>query len=965
MSHRHPRRSARASRWTIAITTLFMLGSLLPLSAATALAAPPAAGAAASGFLFYKHQTPQPICASLGLIVNDGPFYTPEDCGFAVFGVSGAPTTANVQVALQGPDGVTFATVNAPYDEVDANWSFPITPAPSWPAGWITAVASVDGEEAGRTTFGHKLLGAEITVDAAGAPYAPGDDLTTNVQIGQMDNTTDAVGATRTGVAARFSLVVITPGGEVRPVPGGPITASSSGTATVTIPGALTADLQGNPDAGFEVVAAVAAVDASYTDPSTGAWAAGEAGRLGVSLLDSPDRLALRASFVSSVGWVKPGDAYPFRIFVTNAMTTAASNVSVSIAAPPSSRFIDATPLNGGGTANVSDGSVTWNIGTIPAANEAGPQVRTLVVTARAFGLNADPEVVWKDLSTTATLSYAGQPGSITSTTHGPKVIPPEGGYDTARYGDKPFPMVPVEYIDLNRQSNETWDNDSEKLDRVVNDPAFEGSTYNLYQEMSFGQLHPHGTVPSAGIASATFSDYEPGFDFTTPDRTDPFGGTECRGATLAEAPGTIGSAAFDTRISDGWYQLPATTEYYGGDWPVFSSTTLGIDGACGPLGKSVFDAAQIADPEINYDDYDSDKDGVVDFFMLVFVGCGGNGGSQVGPVFCPYFTDNPSYDNIWPHSSSLEAQYTDEATGLRGYISDDQLTDLEEVPQCWTDAEYLQYADCAANGGSGRDDLPVYVRVGPYNVNPETVFQAASVISHEYGHHLGLPDFYNNDGVVYADMNLMASDYSQHMTVFGKQDLGWVVPEFLQPGESVTVEDWQEIKADTGEIHWQTPERDPVHALGRERRPEHPQRAGLRPEARRANPPRPGPGAAGRERLVVRPRERLRLLADRRPQPGPLPAGARRRPRGDAGDARVPVQLGHRVGLGLRLRPDRHEQPRLHEPAVRARLHDREGLQPQQDRMPERARQRPHRHERRLAAGRAVRDGRAGAERQ
>ena len=74
------------------------------------------------------------------------------------------------------------------------------------------------------------------------------------------------------------------------------------------------------------------------------------------------------------------------------------------------------------------------------------------MVEARAAGLVADPEVVWKDLSTTATLTYAGQPAQITSTTHGPKVIPPEGGFDTARYGDKPFPIVPVEYIDLSRQ---------------------------------------------------------------------------------------------------------------------------------------------------------------------------------------------------------------------------------------------------------------------------------------------------------------------------------------------------------------------------------------------------------------------------------------------------------------------------------------------------------------------------------
>ena len=39
---------------------------------------------------------------------------------------------------------------------------------------------------------------------------------------------------------------------------------------------------------------------------------------------------------------------------------------------------------------------------------------------------------------------------------------------------------------------------------------------------------------------------------------------------------------------------------------------------------------------------------------------------------------------------------------------------------------------------------IPVYVRVGPYNVNPETAIDNASVISHEYGHSLGLPDYYS-----------------------------------------------------------------------------------------------------------------------------------------------------------------------------------------------------------------------------
>ncbi|HUR16490.1 MAG TPA: CARDB domain-containing protein, partial [Candidatus Limnocylindrales bacterium] len=224
------------------------------------------------------------------------------------------------------------------------------------------------------------------------------------------------------------------------------------------------------------------------------------------------------------------------------------------------------------------------------------------------------------------------------------------------------------------------------------------------------------------------------------------------------------------------------------------------IDGACGPTGQAVYDAAVVADPEIDYNDYDLDKDGVVDFFMLVFVGKGGNGDSQINGEPAPY-------DNIWPHSSSLEYSYSQPVTGLKGFVSDDQLKSLKGVPQCFKDATYTAFDACAANGGTGQNDKPVPVRVGPYNVNPESAIDQASVISHEYGHHLGLPDYYSTSYTTYNDWNLMATDFSQNMTVFSKQDLGWVVPEFLQPGETRTVTNWEEIKNDTGEIHWQRPD--------------------------------------------------------------------------------------------------------------------------------------------------------------
>ena len=91
------------------------------------------------------------------------------------------------------------------------------------------------------------------------------------------------------------------------------------------------------------------------------------------------------------------------------------------------------------------------------------------------------------------------------------------------------------------------------------------------------------------------------------------------------------------------------------------------IDSGCGPTAKAAYDAAVVADPDIDYSDFDTDKDGVVDFFEIIFQGCGGNGASQLGPAGGCSPADTG--DNIWPHSSSLEYSYSDPATGLTGYI--------------------------------------------------------------------------------------------------------------------------------------------------------------------------------------------------------------------------------------------------------------------------------------------------------
>ncbi len=773
-----------------------------PLPAAAAGSEPHIAG----GFEYIKTFASAPAqCAYNGGFFSN--FFVRGDCVRIDFSVTNTSTGSHtISVQLRSADGTTLVQTIAPTKLSGANndWyaTTPIDGAGNWPAGRIVVRVLADGQSAGEGGFFFNALGAVVNPGAlaSGDRYEPGEDIPLNGSISELNDL--AANTQMTGVAAAFKIRVLDPEGDqlfLSPT----LTANSDGTlpAGLKIPGSATAAVTATAEQNYQALLAIEVVDATYTDSgltvelpprAKGAFAGDPAGTGAVMLQDVPATLLLETLYASPTGWVKPGEEFPFRVFVSNYTNSARNNVTVTIPKPPSLTFVGVNPLGGAGSANTGGGNtVTWNIGTLAAATSGGPTVATLVVRARAATLAQDPEIVWKDLSSTARLTYTGGPAGLTSSTHGPKVIPPSDEYETARYGDKPFVMVPVDFTDRKHSADHTGD----ALARKVNSPATAGSTFNLYQEMSYGQLYPNGVVPSVGIGSRGF-DYAPGFEFSTRDPLKP----TCRGTTYGDLPQPVeeavyGTPAYPERISDGWYQLPGDTEYYGGDFPAF---TLGvgstIDGACGPTSKSVYDAAVIADPEIDYNEFDLDKDGVVDFFMMVFAGIGGNAGSQ---------TSVPPYDNIWPHSSSLEYYYTQQGTGLKGYVSDDQLKSLDGTPQCFTNATYTEHAACGAGGDSSK---PVYVRVGPYNVNPEAAIDQASVIAHEYGHHLGLPDFYSTSYTTYNDWFLMASDYSQHMTIFGKQEMGWVVPDYLQPGETRNVPSWKEIKNDTGQIRWQTP---------------------------------------------------------------------------------------------------------------------------------------------------------------
>ena len=307
--------------------------------------------------------------------------------------------------------------------------------------------------------------------------------------------------------------------------------------------------------------------------------------------------------------------------------------------------------------------------------------------------------------------------------------------------------------------------------------------------------------MPSAGIASADFGSYPPGFEFT--NRAVP--GNTCVGHTYEDLPGgATANPLYTERITNGVYNLPGDTGYYGSDSNgtavIGAAGGVGalqnIDSGCGETGKLVYDAASLADPEIDFSDYDTDKDGLVDFFMVVFAGCGGHGASQLSIAGCAY--PGAPYDNVWPHSSSLEYGYSDPVTGKPGFVTDDQLKTLKGEPLWYTDTTYT-----TTTTTPGPDNLKVFVRVGPYNVNPETAIDFASVISHEYGHSLGLPDFYSTGTrETYGDWNLMATDKSQNMDAYSRQELGWVVPEVLdssRPETGIT-----DSKQDINEITWQ-----------------------------------------------------------------------------------------------------------------------------------------------------------------
>ena len=168
----------------------------------------------------------------------------------------------------------------------------------------------------------------------------------------------------------------------------------------------------------------------------------------------------------------------------------------MTLTAPDSTTLTD--PDGDGAAVTVSGNTLTWNAGTVPGISGTEPGEAKLVVEAKADTLGSGPADRLEGPLDRGSLTYTGAGAPFTAASHGPKVIPPFGDYETARYGDRPFPVVPVDYF-LRPHDDAT--SAASTLDGKINDPANPGSTFNLYQEMSYGQLFPQGAVPSDGIA--------------------------------------------------------------------------------------------------------------------------------------------------------------------------------------------------------------------------------------------------------------------------------------------------------------------------------------------------------------------------------------------------------------------------------------------------------------------------------
>jgi immune inhibitor A len=150
------------------------------------------------------------------------------------------------------------------------------------------------------------------------------------------------------------------------------------------------------------------------------------------------------------------------------------------------------------------------------------------------------------------------------------------------------------------------------------------------------------------------------------------------------------------------WLTLPHSEAWYGADSCVAGNASM-VGHPDNPIGvqQSVVDAVDALnarEPDFNWDEFDTDGDGVVDHLVIVHSGVGEEGGGGPDGTYA-----------IWSHSSDV-------LPAAGGYL--------------------------ACTAGSSGCDPDHDIKVLNYIMQPEDA--GVGVFAHEYGHDLGLPDIYN-----------------------------------------------------------------------------------------------------------------------------------------------------------------------------------------------------------------------------
>ena len=176
---------------------------------------------------------------------------------------------------------------------------------------------------------------------------------------------------------------------------------------------------------------------------------------------------------------------------------------------------------------------------------------------------------------------------------------------------------------------------------------------------------------------------------------------------------------------------------------------------------KLMAKVADAADPEVDFSKYDGDGDGVVDLVYIIFAGLSSN-----------YGGNDPRL--IWPHQSEFYNPNGSSWWALR------------------KDGTRLGHYACSTE---------LYGTKQGYTLN------GIGTITHEFGHVLGLPDFYDSDyaesggeSIFPGEWTVMAGggylNYGRTpavYTLFERYALGWAMPKVINTEGSYTLESLDE----------------------------------------------------------------------------------------------------------------------------------------------------------------------------